>query len=98
VARIKEVANLCQVLIVESVQKQEDSVNKTRTPAPVYKERDKVWLDLRNYHTPRPKKSLDTKYTKYTVDKVLLPVSVRLLRIPSNIYLVFYTDLLRPAA
>ncbi|KAL9530810.1 hypothetical protein SMMN14_05532, partial [Sphaerulina musiva] len=55
-------------------------------------------LDLRNYTIVRPKKSLDTKYTKYIVEKVLLLVSVRLSGIPSNIYLVFYTDLLRPAA
>jgi hypothetical protein len=37
------------------------------------------------------------KYAKYTVDKVLSPVAVQLSRIPSNIYPVFYTDLLRLA-
>ena len=84
--------------IAEVVQKQEDNANKVRTLALVYKEGDKVWLDLRNYHTLCLKKSLDAKYVKYTVDKVLSLVSVRLSGIPSNIHPVFYTDLLRLAA
>ncbi|KAF2206329.1 hypothetical protein CERZMDRAFT_53356, partial [Cercospora zeae-maydis SCOH1-5] len=51
-----------------------------------------------NYRTNRPKRSLDLRYAKYTVEAVLLPVSVRLLEIPSSIYLVFYIDLLRLAS
>lgn len=98
VKRMKEVTDLCQVLMADSAQKQEETANKRRTPAPGYKEGDKVWLDLRNYRTSRPKKSLDAKHAKYTVDKVLSPVSVRLSGIPGNIHPVFHTDLLRPAA
>ena len=64
----------------------------------MYKPGDKVWLDLRNYRTKRPKKSLDAKHAKYTVSEVLSPVSVRLAGIPSDIHPVFHTDLLRPAS
>ena len=81
-----------------AAQKQEVSANKTRTPAPIYRVGDKVWLDLRNYQTNRPKKSLDAKYAKYTVSRVLLPALVELTGIPSGICRTFYTDLLRLAS
>jgi hypothetical protein len=81
-----------------AVQQQEDSANKKRTPAPIYKKGDKVWLDLRNYRTNRPKKSLDAKHAKYTVSEVLSPVSVRLTGLPGEIHPVFHTDLLRLAS
>ena len=57
-----------------------------------------MWLDLRNYRTDRPKKSLDARHAKYTVAEVLSPVSVRLTGIPGDIHPVFHTDLLRPAS
>ena len=57
-----------------------------------------MWLDLRNYHTTRPKRSLDAKHAKYTVSEVLSPVSVRLTGMPKNIHPVFHTDLLRLAS
>ncbi|KAF2716124.1 hypothetical protein K431DRAFT_236067, partial [Polychaeton citri CBS 116435] len=76
----------------------ENSANKKRIPTLVYKEGDKVWLDLCNYNSLRLKKSLDAKHAKYIVDKVISLVSIHLSRIPSNIYLVFYTDLLWPAS
>jgi hypothetical protein len=98
VQKMKDVSDLCQTSIAAAAQKQGESVNKTRTPAPIYRVGDKVWLDLRNYTTTRPKKSLDARYAKYTVSEVLLPVSVRLTGIPRDIHLVFYTDLLRPAS
>jgi hypothetical protein len=46
----------------------------------------------------RLKRSLDARHAKYIVAEVLSLVSVRLLGIPSNIYPVFYTDLLRPVS
>jgi len=93
---MKQISNLCQTSIGAAAQKQEESVNKTRTPTPIYRKGDKVWLDLRNYQTNRPKRSLDVKHAKYTVAKVLSPVSIKLTGIPSNIHPVFYPDLLRP--
>jgi hypothetical protein len=53
---------------------------------------------LRNYKTNRPKRSLDVRHAKYTVAEVLSLVLVRLSGIPSNIYPIFYTDLLRPVS
>lgn len=98
VRKMKDIADLCQTSMAAAMQKQEENANRTRTPAPIYRKGDKVWLDLRNYKTNRPKRSLDAKHAKYTVSEVLSPVSVRLSGIPSNIYPVFHTDLLRPAS
>lgn len=95
---MREISDLCQTSIAATAQKQEESANKTRTPAPIYRVGDKVWLDLRNYKTDRLKKSLNARHVKYTVAEVLSPVSVRLTGIPSDIHLVFHTDLLRPAS
>ena len=98
VEKMKRVTELCQASMADAAQKQEDSANRLRTPAPIYRKGDKVWLDLRNYKTDRPKRSLDSKHAKYTVAEVLSPVSVRLSGIPSDIHPVFHTDLLRPAS
>jgi hypothetical protein len=97
VKKLGDITDLCQTNMAASAQKQEDSANRFRTPAPIYRKGDKVWLDLRNYKTGRPKKSLDAKHAKYTVSEVLSPVSVRLSGIPSSIHPVFHTDLIRPA-
>ena len=98
VEKMRKISDLCQANMAASVQRQEESANKSRTPAPVYRKGDKVWLDLRNYKTDRPKRSLDAKHAKYTVAEVLSPVSVRLSGIPKNIHPVFHTDLLRLAS
>ena len=98
VQKMKEVSDFCQTSMAAAAQKQEDSANKTRTPAPIYRKGDKVWLDLRNYQTERPKRSLAERHAKYTVSEVLSPVSVRLTGIPRDIHPVFHTDLLRPAS
>jgi transposase InsO family protein len=98
VAKMKEISDLCQTSMAVAAQKQEETANKNRTPAPIYREGDKVWLDLRNYRTDRPKKSLDSRHAKYTVAEVLSPVSVRLKGIPRDVHPVFHTDLLRPAS
>jgi hypothetical protein len=95
---MKEITDFCQTSMAAAAQNQEESANRTRTPAPIYRVGDKVWLNLKNYRTTRPKKSLDAKHAKYTVAEVLSPVSVRLSGIPGDIHPVFHTDLLRPAA
>jgi hypothetical protein len=96
--KMKEITDFCQTSMAAAAQNQEESANRTRTPAPIYRKGDKVWLDLRNYRTTRPKKSLDAKHAKYTVADVLSPVSVRISGIPGDIHPVFHTDLLRPAS
>lgn len=76
VEKMKDISDFCQISMAGAAQKQEESANKFRTPAPIYRKGDKVWLDLRNYKTNRPKKSLDARHAKYTVSEVLSPVSV----------------------
>jgi transposase InsO family protein len=98
VSKMKQISDLCQTSMAATAQGQEEHANKTRTPAPIYRRGDKVWLDLRNYGTTQPKKSLSAKHGKYTVAEVLSPVSVRLSGIPSNIHPVFHPNLLRPAS
>lgn len=97
VQKIKDITDACQAQMGATVQRQEDSANKKRIPAKAFKVGDKVWLDLRNYTTDRPKRSLDYKHAKYTVSDVLSPLSIRLQGIPRGIHPVFHPDLLRLA-
>lgn len=96
--RIREVTEICQATMAATNQQQEESANRKRNPAPIFRKGDKVWLDLRNYSTDRPKKKLDIKHAKYTVAEVLSPLSIRLEGIPRGISPVFHPDLLRLAA
>lgn len=98
VTKMKQISDLCQTSMAAAAQGQEEYANKSRTPAPIYREGDKVWLDLRNYGTTQPKRSLAAKHGKYTVSEVLSPVAIRLSGIPSNIHPVFHPDKLRPAS
>jgi hypothetical protein len=98
VAHIKKAIELYQASIAASNQQQEDSTNRRRNPAPVFQRGDKVWLDLQNYKTDRPKKKLDILHAKYTVAKVISPLSIRLEGVPKGIHPVFHPNLLRLAA
>lgn len=98
VNKIKEITDACQVQMGASAQRQEENANKRRTPATTFRVGDKVWLDLKNYSSDRPKRSLDYKHAKYTVAEVLSPASVCLEGIPKGIETVFHTDLLRLAS
>ncbi len=97
VARMKEASDWAQAAMAAAQDRQQASANKNRKPAPVYKEKDKVWLDLRNVRTSRSSKKLDWLHAKYTVTKVVSPHSVQL-DVPSGIHPTFHVDLLRPAA
>ena len=98
VQKIKEVTELCQASMAAASQQQEESANKRRHPATSFRVGDKVWLNLKNYTSDRPKKKLDVKHAKFTVAEVISPLSVRLQGIPSGIENVFHTDLLRLAS
>ena len=76
---------------------QEKQTNTYRDQAVTYKVNDKVWLSLENIKTQRPNRSLDHRYTKFTVLEVLGSHNYRL-NTPPGIYNVFYTRLLRPAS
>ncbi len=97
VSRMKEASNWAQATMPAAQDRQQASANRKRKPAPVYKEKDKVWLDLRNVRTNRSSKKLDWLHAKYTVTRVVSPHSVQL-DVPSGIHPTFHVDLLRPAA
>ncbi len=63
----------------------------------MYRENDKVWLDLRNIVTDRPSKKFDWLYVIYRVKRIVSFYSVEL-DVLSGIYPVFYVDFLRPVA
>jgi transposase InsO family protein len=98
VSKIKKITEICQASMAAANQQQEESANRKRNPAPIFRKGDKVWLDLRNYTTDRPKKKLDVRHAKYTVAEVISPLSIRLEGIPSGIHAVFHPDLLRLAS
>lgn len=97
VTKIREVTDMCNAALVASQQKQEHYGNKKRQPATKFEVGDKVWLDLRNYGSLRPKKKLDALHAKYTVARVVSPHTVELADLPSGIYNKFHVDLLRKA-
>jgi hypothetical protein len=98
VKKIKEVIEICQASMAATNQQQEESANRRRNPAPTFRKGDKVWVDLRNYISDRPKKKLDIRHAKYTVAEVISPLSIRVEGIPSGIHAVFHPDLLRLAS
>jgi hypothetical protein len=98
VRKMKEITEICQASMAATNQQQEESANRKRSPAPIFRTGDKVWLDLRNYTSDRPKKKLDIKHAKFTVAEVISPLSIRLQGIPSGIHPVFHPDLLRLAS
>ena len=59
--------------------------------------RDRVWLNLKNVITDRPRKKLDWKNGKYTVLEVISNHSYRL-DTPPGIHNVFHISLLKRAA
>ena len=67
--------------------------------APLYKVRDKVWLNGQNITTTQPMKKLDHKWLRpYSVKKVISQSAYRL-KLPSSFsqtHLVFSVTLLRP--
>ena len=65
VQKLVDVTDMCQAAMAVAAQKQEVSANRKRTPATTFRVGDKVWLDMRNYKTDRPLRSLDFKQAEY---------------------------------
>jgi hypothetical protein len=97
VARLEEATDWAQAAIAAAQDRQQRSANRSRRAAPVYKEGDMVWLNLRHVRTARPSKKLDWLHAKYTVKRVVSSHAVEL-DVPTGIHPVFHVDLLRPAA
>ncbi|KAI0998731.1 hypothetical protein K3495_g9465 [Podosphaera aphanis] len=75
----------------------EESANRGRQQAQIFKEGDNVWLNLRNVTTPRPSKKLSWLHGKYKVVKIISPHVVEL-DMPTGVYPRFHVDLLKRAA
>lgn len=74
--------------------------DKSRFPAPAFREGDRVWLDTRNLKVDRPSRKLSEKYIgPFKITKVVSPVTYQL-GLPANlrIHNVFHVNLLRAAA
>jgi hypothetical protein len=79
---------------------QAEGANRRRTPAPLFRPGDRVWLDARNIKTRRPTKKLDhRRLGPYEVVEAVGPSAVRL-RLPDTVRLhpVFHVSLLEHAA
>jgi hypothetical protein len=92
--KLKEAREWAQLAMAVAQETQEQATNRKRIQALVYKKGDKVWLSLENIKTDRPKKKLDAKYAKYTVEEVMGSHTYRL-NTPPGIHNVFYTKLLK---
>ena len=93
--KLKEVREMAETMMVSAQDAQEKAANRRRTAAPVYKVKDKVWLNLENITTDRPSKKLDQRHAKYTVTEVMGSHTYRL-DVPPGIHDVFPTRRLRP--
>ena len=79
---------------------QSEQANRSRIPAPIFKEGDYVWLDTRNIRTERPSRKLDWKsHGPFLITKAISTSAYRLALLPSmEIHNVFHVSLLKPAA
>jgi hypothetical protein len=97
--RFQKIHEFLRQEIALAQDRQEAYANASRSPAPAYREGDKVWLDTRNIKTERPSKKLDDKF-KGPFKVVKAGSHSCTLDLPSSwkISKTFHTSLLRPAA
>ena len=57
IKRLKAAEDYAAAAMAAAQQQMEEQANKSRNPAPLFKIGDKVWLNLKNIHTPQPKKN-----------------------------------------
>ncbi|KAI1002406.1 hypothetical protein K3495_g5798 [Podosphaera aphanis] len=93
---IREAQEYAAAAMATAQQLMEENSNKKRSSAPVLRVGDKVWLNLKNIHTPQPKK-LAWVNAKYSVTREISPHVVEL-EVPSQICPRFHVDLLRKAS
>ncbi|KAI0993856.1 hypothetical protein K3495_g14328 [Podosphaera aphanis] len=96
VDRIQEAQEFASAAMAAAQQQMEDQANRNRDQAPQFKVGDKVWLSLKNIHSPQPKKKLAWVNAKYKVVKVISPHLVEL-DVPTKIWPRFHVDLIRRA-
>lgn len=100
---MKNLDRICLQLITELTWSQDrmaEQANKHRSPPPVFKQGDKVWLLTRNWNTTRPSKKLDFK--KAGPYEILKKVSSHAykLKLPASVKVhpVVHVSLLEPFA
>lgn len=97
VKRLRDATEWAQAAIAIAQERQQEHANRSRQAAPVYRQGDKVWLNLRNIRTDRASKKLDWLHAQYKVLEVPSPHTVRL-DVLGGVHPVFHVDLIRPAA
>ena len=78
----------------------QDYANERRTPAPIFREGDEVWLNVKNVATERPSRKLDhRRLGLFKITKVVSDWAYRL-EFPRNIRMhpVQHVSLLSPVA
>lgn len=93
-ARFQKSIDWAETMMHASQQEMERQANRHRTPAPIYKPGDWVWLHLRREGTGR---KLRDRQGKYQVLEKISSHNYRL-DIPGQAHSVFHVDLLRPTA
>lgn len=97
VKQLQDARELAQAAMAVAQQSQEEITNRFRDPSCKYRIGDKVWLNLKNISTDRPKKKFDWIHGKYTITKVIGSHTYEL-NTPPGIHNRFHTTLLRPVA
>ncbi|KAI1003724.1 hypothetical protein K3495_g4485 [Podosphaera aphanis] len=75
----------------------EDTANRGRQQAELFRKGDFVWLNLKNIATPRPSEKFARLHAKYRVVKSISPHVVEL-DVPTGIHPRFHVNLLKRAA
>ncbi|MCN0155331.1 hypothetical protein NDQ86_25450, partial [Salinispora arenicola] len=96
VQKLKEAVQWANASLSFAQQEAERQANRKRSPAPIYRKDDLVWLSLKNMRTDRPSKKLDWRNAKYRVLEVRGTHNVKL-DVPEGVHPVFHVDLIRPA-
>ena len=78
VKKLEEGQALAQASMAWRQKIMEDTTNRGRQQAEMFKEGDCVWLNLKNISTPRPSKKLAWLHAKYRVLKIISPHVIEL--------------------
>ncbi|KHJ34060.1 hypothetical protein EV44_g2434 [Erysiphe necator] len=97
VNRIREAQELAQAAMASAQARMEESANKKRREAELFKVGDRVWLNLKHVQTPQLSKKLSWINAKYQITKVIDSHTVQL-NTPSGIWPRFHVDLIKIAA
>jgi len=97
VEKLTAIEKECHAQMTYAQAAQEESANKTRTPAPSYRVGDMVLVSSKNLRSDRPSSKLDLKaFGPYPITKVISPYAYRIeLPVGSTAHNVFHVSKLR---